>query len=99
MKNHPHDGFISIYYCQALCWVLEIVVNKTDKAPAPKLGKFEISTNTDGSEGLKILYTAAHLDNPIMRAWKFGLALSPDLINLRVSPTLFSSMSRSQLKQ
>ena len=29
-----------------------------------------------------MLYTAAHLNSPIMRPWKFGLTLCPDLISL-----------------
>lgn len=40
--------------------------------------------------------TVTHLDNPKLGPWKFGLALSSDLINLIVPPTLLSSMSHRQ---
>lgn len=40
--------------------------------------------------------TVMPLDNPILGPWKFGLVLSPHLINMTFPPTFLSSMSHSQ---
>lgn len=89
-------GFINIYYCQALWWVLEMMVNKTDKASAPKLGKFWSVCLLTLREGKTYQHYIIHLDNPILGPGKFGLFLSPHLINKIFPPTFLSSMSHRQ---